>query len=121
MGNLSFKLKKFLQNKNTVTVLGVVLAIVVLYVAYTARIKSSINPVTVPYATEKIASGTQITKSMVSTREVPPSMLEGDVITNVSEIIDKYSAADTVIPEGSLFYKSAVVEKEQLPDNIILE
>lgn len=121
MGNLTTAIKKFLQNKNTVTVLGVVLAIVVLYVAYTARIKSSINPVTVPYATEKIASGTQITKSMVSTREVPPSMLEGDVITNVSEIIDKYSAADTVIPEGSLFYKSAVVEKEQLPDNIILE
>ena len=121
MGNLTTGIKKFLQNKNTVTVLGVVLAIVVLYVAYTARIKSSINPVTVPYATEKIASGTQITKSMVSTREVPPSMLEGDVITNVSEIIDKYSAADTVIPEGSLFYKSAVVEKEQLPDNIILE
>ena len=121
MGNLTTGLKKFLQNKNTVTVLGVVLAIVVLYVAYTMRIKSSINPVTVPYATEKIGSGTQITKSMVSTREVPPSMLEGDVITNVSEIIDKYSAADTVIPEGSLFYKSAVVEKEQLPDNIILE
>ena len=121
MGNLTTGIKKFLQNKNTVTVLGVVLAIVVLYVAYTARIKSSINPVTVPYAAEKIASGTQITKSMVSTREVPPSMLEGDVITNVSEIIDKYSAADTVIPEGSLFYKSAVVEKEQLPDNIILE
>ncbi len=121
MGNLTTGIKKFLQNKNTVTVLGAVLAIVVLYVAYTARIKSSINPVTVPYATEKIASGTQITKSMVSTREVPPSMLEGDVITNVSEIIDKYSAADTVIPEGSLFYKSAVVEKEQLPDNIILE
>ncbi len=121
MGNLTTSLKKFLQNKNTVTVLGVVLAIVVLYVAYTMRIKSSINPVTVPYATEKIGSGTQITKSMVSTREVPPSMLEGDVITNVSEIIDKYSAADTVIPEGSIFYKSAVVEKEQLPDNIILE
>ncbi len=121
MGNLTTGLKKFLQNKNTVTVLGVVLAIVVLYVAYTMRIKSSINPVTVPYATEKIGSGTQITKSMVSTREVPPSMLEGDVITNVSEIIDKYSAADTIIPEGSLFYKSAVVEKEQLPDNIILE
>ena len=121
MGNLTTGIKKFLQNKNTVTVLGVVLAIVVLYVAYTARIKSSINPVTVPYATEKIASGTQITKSMVSTREVPPSMLEGDVITNVIEIIDKYSSADTVIPEGSLFYKSAVVEKEQLPDNIILE
>ena len=58
---------------------------------------------------------------MISTRQVPPSMLEGDVITNMGEIIDKYSAADVVIPEGSLFYKRAVVEKEQLPANIILQ
>ncbi len=121
MGNLAIGLKKFMQNKNTVTVLGVVLAIIVLYVAYTMRIKSSINPISVPYAAEQIPAGTQITESMISTMQVPPSMLEGDVITNVGEIVDKYSAADVVIPQGSLFYKRAVVEKEQLPANIILQ
>ena len=120
MGNITTGLKKFMQNKNTVTVVGVVLAIFVLYFAYTMRISSAINPVMVPYALEQIPAGTQITESMVSTREVPPSMLAGDVIQNVGEIVDKYSAADTVIPEGSLFYKRAVVEKEQLPANIIL-
>jgi len=121
MGNLSNAFKKFLQNKNTVTVVGVVAAIVVLYFAYTMRINSAINPVVVPYASKQIPSGTQITESMISTREVPPSMLTGDVIQNKGEIIDKYSAADTVIPQGSLFYKRAVVEKEQLPANIILD
>ena len=121
MGNLTTGIRKFLQNKNTVTVVGVVLAIVVLYVAYTMRIKSSINPINVPYAAEQIPAGTQITESMISTRQVPPSMLEGDVITNMGEIVDKYSAADVVIPKGSLFYKRAVVEKEQLPANIILQ
>ena len=121
MGNLSVSLKKFLQNKNTVTVVGVVLAIIVLYFAYTMRINSAISPVTVPYAAEQIPAGTQITESMISTREVPPAMLEGDVIQNIGEIVDKYSAADTVIPQGSLFYKRTVVEKEQLPANIILE
>ena len=35
MGNLTIGIKKFLQNKNTVTVIGVVLAIIILYVAYT--------------------------------------------------------------------------------------
>ena len=92
-----------------------------MYIAYTMRIKSSINPITVPYAAQQIPAGTQITENMISTRQVPPSMLEGDVITNMGEIIDKYSAADVVIPEGSLFYKRAVVEKEQLPANIILQ
>jgi hypothetical protein len=121
MGNLVTNIKKFLQNKNTVTVIGVILAIIVLYFAYTMRINSAINPVSVPYAAEQIKAGTQITESMISTRQVPPAMLEGDVILNVGEIVDKYAAADTVIPEGSLFYRRAVVEKEQLPGNIILD
>ena len=121
MGNLSNSFKKFLQNKNTVTVVGVIAAIAVLYFAYTMRVSSAISPVVVPYASTQIPAGTQITQSMVSTREVPPSMLAGDVIQNMGEIVDKYSAADTVIPEGSLFYKRAVVEKEQLPANIILD
>jgi hypothetical protein len=121
MGNLVTNFKKFLQNKNTVTVIGVILAILVLYFAYTMRISSAINPVSVPYASEQIKAGTQITESMISTREVPPAMLGGDVILNVGEIVDKYAAADTVIPEGSLFYRRAVVEKEQLPGNIILD
>ncbi len=121
MGNLVTNIKKFLQNKNTVTVIGVILAIVVLYFAYTIRINSAIHPVSVPYAAEQIKAGTQITESQISTREVPPSMLDGEVILNVGEIIDKYAAADTVIPKGSLFYKRAVVEKEQLPGSIILD
>ena len=121
MGNLVTNFKKFLQNKNTVTVIGVILAIVVLYFAYTIRINSAIHPVSVPYAAEQIKAGTQITEAMISTREVPPAMLDGEVILNVGEIIDKYAAADTVIPKGSLFYKRAVVEKEQLPGNIILD
>ena len=98
MGNLSGSLKKFLQNKNTVTVVGVVIAIFVLYFAYTMRISSAINPVVVPYATEDIPAGTQITEAMVESMEVPPSMLSEDVIRNAGEIIDKYTAADTVIP-----------------------
>ena len=121
MGNIVTSFKKFLQNKNTVTVVGVILAIIVLYFAYTMRVNSAINPVSVPYAAEQIKAGTQITESMISTRQVPPSMLDGDVIMNVGEVIDKYSAADTVIPKGSLFYKRAVVEKEQLPGSIILD
>jgi Flp pilus assembly protein CpaB len=121
MGNLTTSFRKFLQNKNTVTVIGIVLGIMVIYIAYTMRIKAEINPITVPYAAEQIKAGAQITESMISTRKVPPSMLEGEVITNVGDIVDKYAAADTVIPKGSLFYKRSVVEKEQLPGNIILQ
>ncbi len=113
-------LKKFFQNKNTVTVIGIIAAIIILYVAYNMRVQSAINPVNVPYAKVQINPGTQITADMVGTRAVPPSMLEGNVLTAQNQVIDKYSSADTVIPAGSLFYQRTVVEKEQLPANIIL-
>lgn len=113
-------LKNLLQNKNTVTILGVIAAIAILYFAYNMRVKSAINPQPVPYAKVQIDPGTQITADMVGIRNVPPAMLEGAVIISQSEVIDKYSSADTVIPQGSLFYSRTVVEKEQLPANIIL-
>ena len=65
MGNLTGGLTKFLQNKNTVTVVGVVAAIFVLYIAYTARVKAATNPTKVPYAVRQIAAGTQITEKDV--------------------------------------------------------
>lgn len=67
MGNTTNGLKKFLQNKNTVTVIGVVLAVLVLYVGYNMRVKSAVNPITVPYAKETIKGGTQITQDKVGT------------------------------------------------------
>ena len=116
MGNALTNIKRILSNRNTVTILAVLLGVVVLYFAYTIRIKSAINPIPVPYAVKQINAGTQITEGMIGTREVPPSMIKGDVILNKGEIIDKYASVDTVIPAGSLFYKRAVVEKEQLPE-----
>lgn len=121
MGNVTNGIKKFLSNKNTVTVVGVVAAILVLYIGYNMRVKSAINPITVPYALEDIDGGTQITSDKVGTIQVPPSMLKGNVLRNQSEVIDKYARADTIIPEGSLFYSKVVVEEEQLPANIILK
>ena len=114
MGNFTNGIKKFLSNKNTVTVVGAVLAVIVLYIAYTVRVNAAVNPINVPYAREQINPGTQITEDMVGTMQVPPSMVSDDVI-------NKYSNADTLIPEGSLFFTRQVVEKEQLPANIILD
>ncbi len=121
MGNATNGIKKFLSNKNTVTVLGVIVAIAILYIGYNVRVRSAINPVNVPYARVQINAGEQITSDMVGVKQIPPSMLEGDVLVNQGDIIDKYSNIDTAIPEGSLFYKRAVVERDQLPDSIILD
>lgn len=121
MGNLILSLKKVIINKNSVTILGLILCIFIIFYSYNKRVSDSINPITVPYAKVQILSGTQITSKMVGTTKVPPSMLEGDVIRSVSEVVDRYSNADTIIPSGSLFYQRTVVDREDLPANIILD
>lgn len=120
-GNMSITIKKFFTNKNTVTVVGVLLAVVVLYVGYNYRIKSAINPITVPYATQTIAPRTKITSDMIGSIEVPPAMLKGNAITDVSKIVGKYSNVKTIIPKGSLFYGDSVVSQSDLPDSIIYD
>ena len=121
MGNNASGIKKFLQNKNTVTVVGVVAAVLVLFIGYNIRVKSAINPITVPYAKQTINAGTQITESMVGTMQVPPAMLKGNVLRTQSQVIDKYTRSDSIIPDGSLFYSTAVVEEDQLPTSILLK
>lgn len=118
-GNFSISIKRFFTNKNTVTIVGVLLAVVVLYVGYNYRIKSAINPISVPYATQSISSRTKITSDMIGSIEVPPAMLKGNVITEVSKIVGKYTNINTVIPKGSLFYGDSVVSQSALPDSII--
>lgn len=118
-GNLSITIKKFFTNKNTVTIVGVLLAVVVLYVGYNYRIKSAVNPISVPYATQSIPARTKITSDMIGSVDVPPAMLKGDVITEVSRIVGKYTNINTVIPRGSLFYGDSVVSQSALPDSII--
>lgn len=121
MNNLTVGIKKFLTNKNTVTVVGVILAVIVLYVGYNIRVKQATNPVTVAYAKQTISPGVQITEDMVGTTEVPPAMIKGSIIGNVSSVVGKYTAVDSVIPEGSLFYSRSVVEKEQANNSVLLD
>ena len=121
MNNLVVGIKKFFTNKNTVTVVGVLLAIIILYVGYNMRINQAITPVTVPYALEDINPRTQITEDMIGTMEIPQSMVNNNIITNNADVIDMYASGDSIIPEGSLFYKRTVVSADQLPGSIILD
>jgi len=121
MKNFQMTLKKILANKNTVTILGVLLAIVILYVGYNYRVKSAINPITVPYATRNIPARTKITSDMIGSIDVPPSMIKGNPYLRSADIIGKYVNVNSAIPQGSLFYASSVVEKSQSPDAIIYD
>lgn len=117
MNNLKASMKKFFGNKNTVTILGIILCLVILYIGYNARINSKVELVQVPYAKETIQPRTYITDDMIGTMNVPKSFLVGDYYSNENSIVGKYSNFNTMIAEGSLFYKDLIVDADELPDS----
>lgn len=119
MGNLLNSLKRFLGNKNTVTIIGVLLGVVVLYVGYQWRVNQAVTPVTVPYAKQEITSRTKITTEMVGTIDVPKSMVSSNdnVVTASSAVIGKYVTYGAFIPKNSLFYSELLVDADKMPDS----
>lgn len=121
MNNILITLKRFITNKNTVTVLAVIIILALLYWGYTTQINSSVNPVSVPVAKVTIQPRTEITNDMVSRIRVPKIAVSEDVITATSAIVGKYSNLNATIPAGSMFYKEFVVNKSDLPDSVFTE
>lgn len=122
MNNFKIAFQRFIKNKNTVTVLGVFAIILVLYLGYRYQINKMVSPVTgIPAAAETIQPRTKITSDMITYVDIAPIVLQDNVIRSSSEIINKYSAPSTVIPEGSLFYKGVVVSESELPDSAFVK
>ena len=118
MNSLSSSMKKFLGNKNTVTILGVILCVVVLYIGYNYRINQKVTLTRVPYAKETIQPKTKITSDMVGYMNVPSSFLVGSYYKSADDIIGKYSNYNTMIAAGSIFYTDLVVDSKYIPDEM---
>lgn len=117
MKSLVMQLRRFLKDKNTVTILCTAAAIIVLYVGYTIRINNATAPVRVPYAKVEIQPRTLIDDSMIGYMEVPGSMVSTNVVRVAMNIIGKYSNFNTVIPAGSMFYSTVLVDWKDMPDS----
>ncbi len=120
MGNLGFKLKKFFQNKNTVTILGVVLGVLIIFFGYNYRVNQAIQPVDIPYAKVSIQPRTKITEDMIGIAQVPPAMVKGKVIKNPNLIVGKWSNYNAYIPFGSMFYEDNIITESRLPDSAFI-
>lgn len=120
MNNIMLKLKRFLGNKNTVTILCVIAGVAVLLVGYNYRVSQAVKPQSIPYALKRMEPKTKIEREDVGTIKVSGAFVEQtkDLITNVNLIYNQewYVNYDTVIPEGGLFYEGQIVSKDELPD-----
>ena len=122
MGSLINTFKRFFTNKTTVTILGVVAGVLVLFFFYMYRVNNAVNPREVPIATRTIAATEEITKDDIEIVEIGSSFLSNaDVYTSANDLVGKYVNTGTSIPKGGLFYTSQIVEKEELPNSITLQ
>ena len=72
----------------------------------------------IPYAKVAIQPKTEITIDMIEIKSVPENLMpEGDFYKYINDIVGKYSDVNTVIEEGSLFYKNLLTEKKYLSDS----
>lgn len=117
MNNLAISLKKFFTNKNTVTIIGVVAILIILYVMYTKTINKATEKIQVPVASKTINPQTQITADDITHIEVANAAKPEKVIMKDELIIGKYTGVGVTVPEGSMFYNDVIVEKEKLPGN----
>ncbi len=120
MGNFLAPFKKFLSNKNTITILGVLLGIVVLYFGYNWRVTNSVQPTSVPYATATLVSGTKITENYISYTEVPKSTIKNmnNLVTNINQIKGKLVSYDSKIPMNGYFFTENLISEDEMPDSI---
>ena len=109
---------RFLKNKNTVTVLGVIAIIAILWGGYYIQLQRTVKPVSVPVAAQTIQPRTQITADMIKYVDVPKAYISDNAITNTQALIDMYANYNTMIPAGSMFYKEAVVSEQAMPNYV---
>jgi len=119
MGNIVGTFKRFLGNKNTVTILAVLAGIIVLWYFYNYRVNQAITTISIPYAIEKIDTGKKIESDNIEYKDITSSTTrDSDIITDISQLEGKYICVGTSIPANGFFYQSQVCDKAELPNSV---
>ena len=121
MNNLVNSLKRFFQNKTTVTILGVLLVLVILYWGYSSQVKKAVSQVSIPVASKTIQPRTLITADMVTTVDIASIAVTKNIYTSAAAIIGKYSNVNTIIPQGGMFYSQSIISQSELPDSAFFD
>ena len=106
-------------NKNTVTILAVLVCMLILYFTFQWRIDQEVTYIDVYCASKTILPKTKIGPDDVVLKQVPASYLKDlEYVANKEDIIGLYSDINATIPKGSVFFKNLVTDEANLPDAI---
>lgn len=135
MNNFVASLKKLITNKNTVTIIGTLVGILILYFGYTWRINQQVETVSVVVAKQNIQPRTKITSDMVETVQIAKVMYDkmnssngnAAVIRSIAELTSAfsngaYSNVNSLIPKGSALIRNTnVVDRNKIPSSVLLK
>ena len=113
--NILIKIKRFFQNKNTVTIICVLAGILVLYIGYNWRVGSATEPISIPYAKNTLSSRHTITREDIGYVEVASTVLEKmpNIIRNSAQLIGKEVIYGNTIQMNSFFYNEDITDAEK--------
>lgn len=110
---------RFLKNKNTVTAIGIIVIVALLWFVYTYQINKTVKPKSVPVANTTIQPKTKITADMITFVDVPEAYISENAVTSDDQIINMYSNYNTIIPKGSMFYSETLTTEKALPNYLL--
>lgn len=115
------KIKRFISNKNTVTIICIVLGVLVLYFGYSWRVNDKINPTTVPYAKVAMSSRHVITAEDIGYIEVNSDVIKKatNLVKNSKDLIGKEVTYGNNISLNSLIYQGDVTDPSLSPDYVL--
>lgn len=121
MNSVITKIKRFLSNKNTVSILCVIAGLLVLYIGYNYRVSSKINPTIVPYTKTKLEARHVITAEDIGLMEVNSDVINKaiNLIKKAEDLIGKEVKFGNEIPANSLIYKEDVTIPSLSPDYVL--
>jgi len=114
MNNFMISAKRLITNKNTVTIIGVLIILIILYWGYKSTIDGAVKPVQVPIAKRTIEPQTEVKAEDIAWINVPSVAKQNNVILRQNEIVGKYTGVNVTIPEGSMFYNNVLVNRDEL-------
>ncbi len=110
--------KRFVGNKNVVTILGIALCIGILVLGYFIRVNNSVTTTSIPFAKKELTARSIIGDGDVGNVRISQSYVTsaGNLVTSAQEVYGKAVAYYSNIPAGSLFYSSSIMDPESLPN-----
>ena len=135
MNNFAASLKRFFSNKNTVTIIGVLVGIAVLYFGYNWRVNQQVEQVTVLVAKQNIQPRAKITSDMVETVSIARVMYDKmmgnygggiSVLRSSGELSSftdgAYANVNSLIPAGTPLIRNVnIVDRSKIPSSVLLK